>query len=62
LGRKDLPGKEEIPEILEKMLNIKIPSPLKKTRKGEKIMEERWDMGDAVGAAYYCYRLLQEQK
>jgi len=62
IGRTDLPGKEEIPDILEKLLNITIPSPTKKTRSGLKIREERNDMADAVAVAYYCYKLLQQQE
>lgn len=62
LGRIELPPKEEIPEILEKMLKITIPRPMKKTRKGEKIDEPHWDMADSIAVAYYCFRKLQENK
>ena len=61
-SRQDLPPKEEIPELLEKLLNITIPRPMQKTRKGEKIATTHFDMTDAVAVAYYCYRLLKENK
>lgn len=61
-NRTDLPSKEEIPELLEKLLKIKIPRLMKKTRKGEKQMEEVSDMADAIAVAYYAYRKMQEDK
>lgn len=60
LLRTALPSKDEIPEILEKMLKITIPSPIKRTRKGDKVMIEREDMGDSCAVAYYCYRELKK--
>jgi Holliday junction resolvasome RuvABC endonuclease subunit len=58
----DLPKKEDLPELLEKLLKIKIPRPMKKTRKGDKLMEEHFDMTDAVAVAFYCNYLLTEKK
>lgn len=62
VGRQDLPPKEEIPVLLENLLNISIPRPIKHTKKGDKILEEHWDMADAVAVAYYSYRQMQESK
>ncbi len=61
IERTDLPNKEEIPGILEKLLNITIPSPMKKTRSGMKVSETRQDMADSIAVAYYCHKLLQSK-
>lgn len=57
-----LPEKKQLPEILEKELKIKIPCPVKDTRKGQKIMDEYYDMTDAISVCFYCYKLLNEKK
>ncbi len=61
-GLKDLPKKEDLPELLEHLLGIVIPRPLKKTRKGSKIMEEHFDMTDAIAVAFYCHKIINEKK
>lgn len=58
----DLPKKEDLPDLLEKLLKIKIPKPTKQTRKGEKVMEEHYDMTDAVAVAFYCHHMITENK
>ncbi len=61
-GLTELPKKEEIPGLLEKLLKIEIPRPTKETRKGPKLMEEHFDMADAVAVAFYCHKILTEKK
>lgn len=56
-GLTSFPPKEEIPKLLEKLLNIKIPRPTKITKKSTKILEEHFDMADAIAVGYYCLKL-----
>lgn len=49
-GQKKLPAKEELPEIMEKLLNIKFPWLY--NNKGN-VKAESYDMSDAVCCAYF---------
>ncbi len=49
---KDLPSKEEIPELVAKMLNFKFPYEYRKKRDGSEILkDEVSDMADAIAVA-----------
>jgi Holliday junction resolvasome RuvABC endonuclease subunit len=58
-----LPKKDEIPALLETILNIEIPRPTKDVRgKSPRLMEEHYDMADAIAVAYYCNQIITESK
>jgi hypothetical protein len=52
---KELPKKEDMPELVSKHLGIKFP--YEKNKNG-KIKIENYDMADSVGVALYCSLLL----
>jgi len=58
--KKELPKKEDIPELVSKHLNIKFP--YQKNKKGN-IKPENLDMADSVAVAlYYCFILTNKIK
>ncbi len=55
---KELPKKEEIPELVEKLLNINIPA---QYTKSGKIKPERYDEADAIACGlYFAYKLTKQ--
>lgn len=55
---KDLPKKEDIPQLVENILNIKLPVQYKKNGS---IKSEMHDQADAIACGlYYCYKLTNQ--
>jgi hypothetical protein len=50
-GLTDLPAKEELPDLMDKLLKINLP---RYTNKKGKLKMETYDECDAVCVAYYC--------
>jgi crossover junction endodeoxyribonuclease RuvC len=55
-GLKDLPKKEDIPDLVAKLLKVKFPYEFKKSGEHKK---ESYDEGDAWAVAYYYCELIK---
>jgi Holliday junction resolvasome RuvABC endonuclease subunit len=52
-----LPKKEEIPPILEKLMNIKLPVVYEEKRKNKRISSFTYDQSDSVACVYYAVKI-----